>query len=43
MERIPDTTEAEKWIDADTFEWEGELYKVMPDGTIERVKAGKKL
>ncbi len=40
--KIPDTTQAEKWIDDETFEFEGKIYRVLPDGKIILVKKSDK-
>ena len=36
--RIPDTTQAEKWLTEDTFEFEGKIYRVLPNGKVVEVK-----
>jgi len=35
--RLPDTSEAESWIDSDTFVVEGKAYHIDPDGTVSEV------
>ena len=36
--RIPDTTQAEKWLNDETFTFEGRIYKVLLDGKVVLVK-----
>jgi len=36
--RLPDTSEAEKWLDADTFVVKGKIYRVELDGTVSEVR-----
>ena len=40
--RIPDTTQAEKWLTEDTFEFEGKIYRVLPNGKVILVKKSGK-
>ena len=37
-ESIPDVTDAERWIDPDTFVWKGEAYRINLDFTISKVE-----
>ena len=34
---MPDTAEAEEWLDADTFVVKGKVYRVEPDGTVSEI------
>jgi hypothetical protein len=38
MEKLPDTSQAEKWINPDTFVVKGRLYRILPDGTIKEIR-----
>jgi hypothetical protein len=38
MNKLPDTSQAEKWLDPDTFVVNGRLYRIEPDGTIKEVR-----
>ena len=35
--KIPDTSQAEQWIDPDTFLFKQKLYRVKSDGTVVKV------
>jgi hypothetical protein len=37
MEKLPDTSQAEQWIDADTFVVKGKVYRILPDGTVKEI------
>jgi hypothetical protein len=37
MKKLPDTSQAEKWIDADTFVKNGHRYRIAPDGTVKEI------
>ncbi len=34
IEQVPDTTDAERWLDPDRFVWHKATYRVLNDGTI---------
>jgi len=36
--RLPDTSEAEEWINPDTFVVNGKAYQVAPDGKVTEVE-----
>ena len=36
--KIPDTTQAERWLTEDTFEFEGTVYRVLPNGKVVEVR-----
>jgi hypothetical protein len=38
MKKLPDTSQAEQWIDTDTFVVNGKLYRIEPDGTIKEIR-----
>jgi len=35
--KMPDSSDAEKWIVQDTFTYEGGIYRLNPDFTISKV------
>jgi hypothetical protein len=37
MEKLPDTSQAEKWLDPDTFVANGRLYRIEPDGAVKEI------
>jgi hypothetical protein len=37
MEKLPNTSQAEKWLDPDTFVVNDRLYRIEPDGTVKEI------
>lgn len=37
-DKIPNTTDAEKWIDEDTFIYKGKRYTITPEWKVVRAK-----
>jgi len=40
--KLPDTSDAEKWLDEDTFVFESQIYKVKANGIIELLASNNK-
>ncbi len=40
--KTPDTAQAEKWIDSETFLYKGNVYRVLPDNKVILVKKSDK-
>lgn len=39
--KIPDTSEAESWVDPDVFRWNGQLWRILINGQVVKEKNGK--
>ena len=39
--KLPDTTQAEKWLDSDHFLFEGNVYIVLSNGTVQAILGGR--